>query len=176
MTSSWPPKYYHSMPRGMRLSLIWAAYTLLTAPWSQPICRQFLYQILLLCTPACFFTGTVTILPSPVKVSAGGVPGKVLVAGGCRGGLCPGVVPASSSRPSTATAEPSNDAGSTFVKVCLRKGKTPFEYLCMLISCPLSLLLAVLVLGGGDAWKSLILMTYFHEQLFSFPSSFGFLH
>lgn len=127
MTSSWPPKYYHLMPRGTNFSLIRAAYPLLTAPWSQPIYRQVLYQIPLLYTPACSFTGIVRILPSPAKISAQGVPGEVLAAAGCRGGLCPGVSPASPSGPSTATAERSNDSGSTSVKAYLSKGKIPFQ-------------------------------------------------
>ena len=127
MTSFWPPEYYCFMPQGMRLSLIWAVYTLLTAPQSQPICRQFSYQIPLPYTPACSFTDTVRILPSPVKLSGPGVSGEALGAGGCRGGPCPRVVSASSSRPSTATAKPSKDAGSASVKAYLRKWKTTFQ-------------------------------------------------
>lgn len=96
-----------------------------------------LYPFPLLSTPACSLRqGEDAARPS--RALCTGCP--------CRGAA--GEAPVSSSSgPSTATAEPGNDAGTTSVRAHLRKRKMPSQVFLHVISCPLGLLLAVLVLG-----------------------------
>lgn len=165
MISSWPPKYYHFTPWGARLSLIWAAHPLLAAPWSQLICREFLYQFPLLCTPACSFEQ--------------GEDAALLSRALCTGCPCPGAAGeapgSSSSGPSTATAEPSNDAGSTSVRKHLRKRKMPSQEFLHVDKLTPEPTLGCSCAGGRWCLKIINTDDIFALAAIHFPASSGFL-
>lgn len=110
------------------------------------------FCIKLLCsTYVCSFTGTVRILPSPAKLSVKHAPSD---GGAGSWGLQGWPLP----QGGASQLQWAQHSHSWVQQWCWQQSwesvfkKVKNKYLCMLIICPLSLLLAVLVLGRCDAW------------------------